>query len=206
MHTVRGLTLLPLTQKHYKSIIKIFTELQWIQIRNKDFTFVVDKINYDQAVKKCKSYGGILFEPKNADINKEVTDKAKVEGLDAPSWIGINDMKEENKFVYSSDNTSVTYENWKDGKPPKSKKVNKKDCVGLITQTENWNVYDCTTSKLDYICERNGNYLYWISRSDTKCVTVKVFFSCSFIHYIYSYQMDQDRRQRFCFCERPSKL
>ena len=41
---------------------------------------------------------------------------------------------------------------------PETKNDNNKDCVGLITKTAKWNVYDCTTSMLDYVCEKNGKY------------------------------------------------
>ena len=52
-----------------------------------------------------------MFEPKNEKVNIEVTNLAKDRGLDS-FWLGINDKSQENNFVYASDGSPITYENW----------------------------------------------------------------------------------------------
>ena len=67
--------------------------------------------NNDDAIASCINKGGKLFEPKNEKVNIEVTNMAKDRGLDY-FWLGVNDKSQENNFVYASDGSPITYENW----------------------------------------------------------------------------------------------
>ena len=64
------------------------------------------------------------------------------------NWIGATDVAKEGTFIWTSDNSTVGYENWYPGQP--SNGVDE-DCV-TICHSEHWNDAKCH-KKFSYICQ-----------------------------------------------------
>ena len=62
-------------------------------------------------------------------------------------WIGATDVAEEGTFIWTSDNSTVGFENWY----PKEPNGNNEDCV-TICRNEHWNDASCS-SILPYVCQ-----------------------------------------------------
>ena len=74
---------------------------------------------------------GKLFEPKTEAINNKITAFGKRKyGIINP-WIGIHDIHVENRTVYASDKTTVTWSNWDANEP--NNENDGEDCVHLYT-------------------------------------------------------------------------
>ena len=64
-------------------------------------------------------------------------------------WIGGNDLAVEGKFVWTSDNSTLGFENWRSGQPKDSN--GNEDCLSLCRDKQ-WNDDNCDRS-LPYICK-----------------------------------------------------
>jgi C-type mannose receptor len=66
-------------------------------------------------------------------------------------WIGLNDLQEENTWVWVNNNKHVTYTDWYTNQPDNSR--NNENCA-LIAEPYGylWNDASCSLS-LNYICE-----------------------------------------------------
>ena len=66
--------------------------------------------------------------------------------------IGIHDVNNEGLFVYDSNNSPLSYENWGVGSP---NDANGEDCVeiGYYNDNYKWNDLDCG-SELTFVCEK----------------------------------------------------
>ena len=108
----------------------------------------------------CINKGGKLFEPKNEKVNIEVTNLAKDRGLDS-FWLGINDKSQENNFVYASDGSPITYENWcphHDCYPCLDEPSGNGDCVwiGHAHSCSDHSMWDDRTCSdvIPFVCEK----------------------------------------------------
>ena len=112
------------------------------------------------AVKTCKNLGGKLFEPKSANVNKDVLIFARTKGIAIGKgiWIGIHDITNEGKFTYESDGKPITWKNWNKNEPNNYGKG--EDCVhitnGLYGPAAGglWNDLSCAR-KLAFVCEKS---------------------------------------------------
>ena len=100
----------------------------WLQLDAKDFYFNVGKDNFEGAQAYCINQGGKLFEPKKANVNKNITDLAKSRGINE-FWIGIHEKfhSQEGSFVYASDDTPIIWDNCSSGNPDDYR--GNQDCV-----------------------------------------------------------------------------
>ena len=101
-----------------------------------------------------------MFEPKNEKVNIEVTNLAKDRGLDS-FWLGINDKSQENNFVYASDGSPITYENWcphHDCYPCLDEPSGNGDCVwiGHAHSCSDHSMWDDRTCSdvIPFVCEK----------------------------------------------------
>ena len=101
----------------------------------------------------CKSQGGILFEPKSAQVNIDIANLAKVIIRQPWIWLGIHEStSSKGNFVYESDGQSIDWKNWKTDQPDGDGREN---CVALqtITDSYDWSDVDCD-GRYNFICER----------------------------------------------------
>jgi hypothetical protein len=68
-------------------------------------------------------------------------------------WIGLTDLKEEGKFVWTISGSTPKYNNWESGEPNGGWM---EDCVNLnhASQSRTWNDLSCDKSGLFALCER----------------------------------------------------
>ena len=64
-------------------------------------------------------------------------------------WIGATDVAEEGNFIWTSDNSTVSFVNWYPGEP--NNDFNNEDCV-TICRNKHWNDGNCIQN-LPYICQ-----------------------------------------------------
>merc|ERR1711860_422107 len=81
------------------------------------------KLSHDDAYMYCKRKisGGQLFEPRSKvqnDYAKDLADAIDGEISGTSLWIGINDHREEGKFVYSKSEEPILLENWESSGQP----------------------------------------------------------------------------------------
>ncbi|XP_050706147.1 spore coat protein SP96-like [Eriocheir sinensis] len=100
--------------------------------------------NWDQARSYCRTYGGdlvkITSQGENQFIGQNIKNKV---------WIGINDQKNENVFVWT-DGSRPGYTAWEKGQPDD---FLGEDCVEMWTKSFGWNDIPCT-HKLGTVCQR----------------------------------------------------
>jgi hypothetical protein len=72
-------------------------QLQWQFVHGQPYHFDKQKVTYDQAVDKCKSRLGKLFEPKDLETNKKVYEAAVLAMGESNIWIGVNDKATEGR-------------------------------------------------------------------------------------------------------------
>ena len=99
--------------------------VEWIELNNdvKDEEFYISKSDYnllesfEGALEFCNDIGGLLYEPRDMRIteilSKYIRNVYKVYSL----WLGIHDKANEGNFVYASDKSPITWDNWKNGQP-----------------------------------------------------------------------------------------
>ncbi|KAK3759104.1 hypothetical protein RRG08_040658 [Elysia crispata] len=115
-----------------------------------------DKKTWVDARAVCQTEGGELAEIQDPHTNAFVADLISSNG-GGPHWIGLNDRREENRFVWLDKNEEVRYTNWARKQPDnyqnKSNAKSGQDCVEIGTFTLQWQDEVCTT-KSKYVCER----------------------------------------------------
>lgn len=68
------------------------------------------------------------------------------------TWIGVNDILSEGKFVYDSNNEAVKFSNWSPSQPDNARGV--EDCGHMLHVTATgWNDAACTSSRR-FLCEQ----------------------------------------------------
>ena len=119
-----------------------------------EFLFALDQFsNFYEAQSFCNINGGKVFEPRNENFTKNLLDYAKNCAVIDEFWLGINDNSEEGNFVYSSDNSTIKFENWNEGEPNNAEDA--ENCVEVKTDGF-WNDISCHGYKDLIVCEK-GN-------------------------------------------------
>ena len=112
--------------------------------------------SFEDARRSCESNGGMLFEPRNKEENKEVADAGyEIVGNAYYWWIGVDDKEREGRFQYSSNKQEINFSNWGSGQP--NNLNSNEDCVVMITSFDSfysgkWADYHCS-SENKFICE-----------------------------------------------------
>merc|ERR1712062_584020 len=115
------------------------------------------KLNHDSAYMHCsrKIPGGKLLEPLSTAHNDFA--RNLVDAFDETSstwiWIGINDIMEENRFVYTKSGKPILFENWHAGQPNGKTTEN---CITQIPSTGKWYDTNCANTSR-FICEKYLN-------------------------------------------------
>ena len=101
---------------------------KWIPIHGKLYHFSQERIAFAKAKATCEHNFGKLFEPKTEAVNIEIAVEARKKGIINP-WIGIHHIHDEDRTVFSSDDTIVAWSNWDANEP--NDKNDGEDCVHL---------------------------------------------------------------------------
>ena len=109
-----------------------------------------DKLNFQNAIKKCLSLNATLVEPRNQEENMNLATNFNSK---TRYWIGISDRETEGTFKYVSDASEVNYTSWRNGQP--NDKWPKLDCTAF--KNGKWNTANCETRGFPYICQMNIN-------------------------------------------------
>ena len=132
----------------------------WVKMLGKEYHVRNEPTYLNQANAKayCKSQGGILFEPKSAQVNIDIANIAKVIIRQPWIWLGIHEStSSKGNFVYESDGQSIVWTNWMTDQPDGDGREN---CVALqtITDSFDWSDVECD-GRYNFICERGKSSL-----------------------------------------------
>ncbi|XP_051829791.1 pulmonary surfactant-associated protein D-like [Antechinus flavipes] len=104
------------------------------------------KGNFDEAMKSCKTAGGIVASPRNKAENKAVQEI--VSTYKELAFLGMTDTKTEGKFIYPT-GEPLGYSNWNSGEP--NNKGGGENCIEIFSDGK-WNDKPCEEPHL-IICE-----------------------------------------------------
>ena len=126
----------------------------WTLVRGRCYYLSSDLLTYDQSLAFCASQGGKLFEPKNAEDNLAISQL-----VGEIFWIGLNDKASEGTWVYASDGSIPTYDNFAPNEPNDHGGV--QDCglsnfniAGLGLSL--WDDQRCNVAVYKYACQLGG--------------------------------------------------
>ena len=107
--------------------------------------------NYNDANKFCKNKGARLFEPRSKNINTLIYDKSvEVFGGSQETWLGINDLKTQEVYVFASNGEKISTFIWASGQP--NDRSDRCVAFGVGFNQKSW--YDRPCSYKNYfICE-----------------------------------------------------
>ena len=115
----------------------------WKKLSGKCYLPSKDKLNFQDAINKCKSMKASLAEPMNDKENRNLGAK-----LSNWYWIGITDQKTEGTFKYVSDGSKVGFISWSKGQP--TNKTGNQDCTAFLKGE--WSTFNCTSIS-NYLCQ-----------------------------------------------------
>ena len=127
-------------------------------MHGKEYYVPYDTKNQANAQAYCKSQGGILFEPKSAQVNIDIANLAKKTIRQPWIWLGIHESTAlKGQFVYESDGQSIVWTNWMNDQPDGDGREN---CVALqtIADSFDWSDVECD-GRYNFICERGKSSL-----------------------------------------------
>nr|XP_039251244.1 collectin-10-like isoform X1 [Styela clava] len=125
----------------------------WYQARNNYYYKIFyDRSTYAEAKANCKRYGGQLASAgyRDEDVRREILPLVKSERYD--TWIGLNDIQEENTFTWEDGIRATAGSTpWHGGQP--NNWNGDQDCVEMV-ESFDWelNDEDCTYAN-KYLCE-----------------------------------------------------
>ena len=126
-------------------------QMNWIKMYGKEYYFQNEAKDQVTAQVYCKNQKGMLFEPKNATVNKDVAALAiknrQIVVIKPKIWLGFRYSSSKELFVYESNGKSIDWKNWKTGQPEGDGRQN---CV--IHQNK-WVDVNCNEKHV-FICER----------------------------------------------------
>ena len=129
-------------------------QMNWIKMYGKEYYFQNEAKDQVTAQVYCKNQKGMLFEPKNATVNKDVAALAiknrQIVVIKPKIWLGFRYSSSKELFVYESNGKSIVWENWITGQPDDDGRQN---CVLLQTNGNKWIDVDCD-ERHEFICER----------------------------------------------------
>nr|XP_039249899.1 C-type lectin lectoxin-Thr1-like [Styela clava] len=125
----------------------------WYQARNYYYYKLFhDLATYAEAKANCKRYGGNLASAgiRDENIRREILPLVKSGGY--KTWIGLNDIQEENTFIWEDGVTATAGSTpWHEGEP--NNFDGNEDCVEVVRRS-NWELNDnICTHQYKYLCE-----------------------------------------------------
>ena len=103
------------------------------------YHFSQERVSFAKAKATCEHNFGKLFEPTNEAINNIIAVIAKEKHQIINPWIGIHHLHDESRTVFSSDKTTVVWNNWNANEPNNLNNI--EDCVHLYNDRNEYD--DC---------------------------------------------------------------
>ncbi|VDI15447.1 Hypothetical predicted protein [Mytilus galloprovincialis] len=137
----------------FSCVIKETCSNGWNLAYNKCFLIVYEKVIWQDAVTKCKEYGGHL-----SKVENELEDLWLISQITDSVWIGLNDIENDGQWRWISDSSGPNYTNWLPAEPNGGPDENCAHyCKNICGQTfYGWNDTRCKML-LGYVCERHFN-------------------------------------------------
>ncbi|GFR97391.1 macrophage mannose receptor 1-like [Elysia marginata] len=138
---------------------------KYIQTRDGScFHFVVSRWRtYSKANEDCNKHGGTLALPKTKSLNDFLTDQLlNTYGQFEEAWIGLQDRKDETKFVWE-DNSELGWNNFAPGNGPDNDWIVRgvEDCVALNPEKDGlWYDHQCDSNLLSWATRANPSKIY----------------------------------------------
>ena len=101
----------------------------WIPILGKLYHFSQERITFAKAKATCEHNLGKIFEPKTESINNLIGVIARDNHGIINPWIGIHHIHNEDRAIFASDNTTVTWSYWGANEPNNENDL--EDCTHL---------------------------------------------------------------------------
>merc|ERR1712179_249489 len=91
----------------------------WVSNNGNCYMFSHNEVTWTAAQTECTFFGASLMEPRTADRHTFLEQQLRAQQKDDLVWIGLNDIEEEGKWRWLSDDTDVTTAqgNWRAGDP-----------------------------------------------------------------------------------------
>ncbi|XP_062616364.1 IgGFc-binding protein-like [Saccostrea cucullata] len=123
----------------------------WIRIENSCNFISPKRVTFEDALKACKDETASLTEHQNTKIEKVVGLQLREEE-DVGVWIAVKHIELEDVYVYVSNGSRVTNENWAKGQPLGGKHYN----CAAAKKDENWKwvAYPCRHT-FYYVCKKH---------------------------------------------------
>ncbi|XP_055997491.1 perlucin-like [Ostrea edulis] len=121
----------------------------FVQYLDKCYFFSHTTASWAQAGATCQQFHTKLAEPRTDGELNFLTSHSQSTGKNY--WIGISDILEEHRWIYSSDMREITVNNFSPGEPTAYTKEN---CVAMYqTAHGKWVDAACTYTGFYFICE-----------------------------------------------------
>ncbi|CAG2248257.1 unnamed protein product [Mytilus edulis] len=120
----------------------------WISFSNHCYLFVYTKMSWENAQVQCQTGEGYLVKIENSEENTWI--KSIIKDW---MWIGLTDRQTDGHWVWDSDNSTLTYNDWGPSEPNGGETEN--CCVfwEAIHAIWTWNDLPCDR-KVGYVCEK----------------------------------------------------
>ncbi|XP_060561858.1 perlucin-like protein isoform X2 [Ruditapes philippinarum] len=124
----------------------------WREHGQSCYFFSHDEEYWTGAFEMCRIIGGQLVEIEDEFENSYITSVIASTGREY--WISLSDIVEENRWVWMTSMTPITYTNWDNNEPTSVFHGHLENCVDMHTNGK-WNDVTCTTRKF-YVCEKQN--------------------------------------------------
>ena len=117
--------------------------------------------SYEDATKICQDAGGKLPEPRNSEENDFLDNFGTTTKV---FFLGLTDTAAEGQWVWTSDDSTVTWKPWKSGEPDGGTSEN---CCAMyknaqfVADKKSWKSEGCdqpATTKVPVVCELTRKY------------------------------------------------
>ncbi|XP_038601488.1 collectin-10 isoform X2 [Tachyglossus aculeatus] len=118
------------------------------ETEDKFYYLVREEKNYRESLTHCRIRGGALAMPKDEGANALIADYVAQSGL-FRVFIGVNDLEQEGRYVFTDDMPLQNYSHWREGEPDDPS--GREDCVEMLS-SGHWNDTECQRA-MYFICE-----------------------------------------------------
>ncbi|BFZ21807.1 hypothetical protein BsWGS_24846 [Bradybaena similaris] len=126
-------------------------QLGWVGFEASCYAFLRQKETWTGAASFCTSLGGYLVTINSKAENDFVVSKLMNKPF-METWIGANDLLEEGKFRWVSNNEPVVFSDWYRGKANPVSEI--ENCVEIYAAWGYiWNNVQCVEQK-EFVCEK----------------------------------------------------
>ncbi|XP_025096315.1 low affinity immunoglobulin epsilon Fc receptor-like [Pomacea canaliculata] len=105
----------------------------WTQLEHSCYVLLEELLTWIEAREFCLAVGGHLAEIENVNENRFLTAILVAHSVNG-SWIGLEDLTQEDRFVWTTSQREAVYTNWARDEPSDSQRA--QNCVWLTNKPE----------------------------------------------------------------------